>query len=477
MRSIRIQTLFAFILCISICILSLRLQQSSSLLLFPQQFYSHQEEVNSYNSNNNCNNSLQQNENNNSNHHIDNEEYNITTQRKSYFSRMEYLFYNYKNIAYGQYSPRAACEDFDNFNLLKLYQNNKNSSELFTNCMNALEYAQQQNDIVVSSTDNNNETITLCDILPDNLLFHVIWIDGELPPTAKLSIISIIYHHQQCSQLIIWTTNEHTKMNLEMELSLYTTNMNQFGLKVVIVKIINEDELIDKVSNNFPDLSNQIQLSKSLWKDAMNKKNYVKIAAYSDIIRVLLLASYGGIYIDCDVLILQSLYPLILYDFYYRWSVTDYANTAIFHLQYQSNNTRLLLLAILTQTDFAADLFHPQTLSKILISLNSTVQLLPTSYFDPLWIIKDVYSIAAPIALKRYMLNSFELFFDNNPLMIQKQLEQQDQYFLLHEQFFPGAFAFHWHNQWHSIIKNESIAASFVNFFIDEQKKKNKQKK
>lgn len=42
------------------------------------------------------------------------------------------------------------------------------------------------------------------------------------------------------------------------------------------------------------------------------------LASYSDLVRVLLLHLYGGVWLDMDVLLLRDLAPLLKYEFAYR---------------------------------------------------------------------------------------------------------------------------------------------------------------
>jgi hypothetical protein len=137
---------------------------------------------------------------------------------------------------------------------------------------------------------------------------------------------------------------------------------------------------------------------------------------------------------------------------------------AVFHLQFQSPNIRLLLQTALQHDPIHADLFHPHALYHHLVQQNGTVELLPSAYFEPFWVAYDIYPMAQLIPRQRYGLDRFDPFFDpipvtnKNSMMISPPLPP-------HQYFFPGAFAFHWHNQWTKSIMEHSITESFMQYF------------
>ena len=65
---------------------------------------------------------------------------------------------------------------------------------------------------------------------------------------------------------------------------------------------------------------NTAAFQNSFYKNAYRKKKFAFVA---DTIRVAVLQKYGGIYMDLDMLLLQSITPLLKYDFFSGYEVTD----------------------------------------------------------------------------------------------------------------------------------------------------------
>lgn len=72
---------------------------------------------------------------------------------------------------------------------------------------------------------------------------------------------------------------------------------------------------------------NSKSLQNKFYKDAYRKKKYAFVA---DVIRVEALNAYGGIYMDLDMLLVQSLDPLLSYDFFSGFEVPERAAYGLF---------------------------------------------------------------------------------------------------------------------------------------------------
>ena len=218
---------------------------------------------------------------------------------------------------------------------------------------------------------------------------------------------------------------------------------------------------MQRMMTNFPDLTESILSAKRLLYGLfVYQENRLGLTPLSDVVRVLVLAAYGGIYLDLDVLVLRSFRPLLGHDFYYRWSTQDYCNTAVMGLQKKSRNTAALLKASLGRVDRLEDLaklYHPQALYKLAQSGNASIELLPSAYFDPLWVVEDVYDDESKQAVKeQYGLSGFVSWFkEKRPVTTCTQPIE----------FFPGAFTFHWHNQWNEPIVNGTIPWMFLKYY------------
>ena len=341
------------------------------------------------------------------------------------------LFFDKESVA------RQACQKLDD----KMHVQQHiaaNSSQLFLDCMDALETAQEKVDQKACNDDDDDEP----------LLIHMYWADGPLRDTAALSLRSVLHSQpKDCFQVMLWTASADTQQMLRSNLSKYNKDK-----EVIVVQPLNSTNLIDRMKTNFPNIADTITAASGVLSD-FNGANARKV---SDGVRVMVLAAYGGIYLDFDCLLLRSLQPLAKHDFFYRWSMVKSSNTAVFGLQLASPNTAALLVKPLQLAKDFNDLserFHPHSIFKLVQETNSSVDLLPSAYFDPLWVVTDGYETAKPSAEQRYGLETFQEMFDPGRNTIQTTA------------FFPGAFVFHWHNQWGKQIVNKSIAGAFLNYY------------
>jgi len=158
-------------------------------------------------------------------------------------------------------------------------------------------------------------------------------------------------------------------------------------------------------------------------------------ATQSDGLRMLVLAKYGGIYFDLDVLFLKDLRALCSSEFCYQWSNRPYANTAIMHALRGGPNIEFLL-----KRGAEIGSFDPRRLfefSQLKDALDNWV-IFPSFLFDPVWICHD-----SKIKQNNYC-NRIDDFFENEaPIELSS--------------FFPHAYTYHWHNRWDRLIRPKSI--------------------
>jgi hypothetical protein len=99
-------------------------------------------------------------------------------------------------------------------NSYKAYQN-KGSDQRFNYCMSTLNDAHQQVQLREQQQQQPKNPDTV-------VLFHALWMDGPLLPTAKLGLLSLLLNHTMHQvHLYIWTTNPSTQIDLELKLSPY----------------------------------------------------------------------------------------------------------------------------------------------------------------------------------------------------------------------------------------------------------------
>jgi len=169
----------------------------------------------------------------------------------------------------------------------------------------------------------------------------------------------------------------------------------------------------------------------------------------SNLIRYLILYRFGGVYFDLDVLFLRDWNPLFEIlgeaEFCYQWSSQPYCNTAILALQKESAFLEHIMGKSLKKRAFSP--------SKLFAFDDNALDLLvlPCTVFDPLWLHCDGHSI-----MTRRPFDTFEDFFLPRP---EPAIDI--------ERFFPGSFAYHWHNQWTAPEIRNSFAGQFDRYFSE----------
>jgi hypothetical protein len=161
------------------------------------------------------------------------------------------------------------------------------------------------------------------------------------------------------------------------------------------------------------------------------------ITFYSDIVRCLLLYNYGGCWFDLDCFILRSFDPIFKnYEnevCVYQWAFCNYPNNAIFI----SLNPRSIKMK--NNINFIINLNRGFGFQEAKLNYNLPIDMLvlPFSWFDGAWM-KNPYNIENVDFFKH---SKKEYNFDN---------------------FFKGAFCFHWHNNWDREIESNSIFMQLI---------------
>lgn len=165
---------------------------------------------------------------------------------------------------------------------------------------------------------------------------------------------------------------------------------------------------------------------------------FKSITFYSDFVRVLLLYNYRGCWFDLDCFILRSFDPIFKnYETeicVYQWENQNFPNNAIFiSLEPKS-------LKMKNNINFIINRNRGWGFNEAQLTYNLPLEMLilPCSWFDGNWI-KNSYNI--------------------NPSNIFNNTEKEYTF----ENFFNGAFCYHWHNKWNTPINNNSIIKQLVN--------------
>lgn len=168
------------------------------------------------------------------------------------------------------------------------------------------------------------------------------------------------------------------------------------------------------------------------------------LSYYADIVRSVLLYNYGGCWFDLDVYFLRSFDPLFAeykdHIILYQWKQSNHPNNAIYiSLQPKNKDFEYIIKYVMRRNKgfgFAEAKLH--------FNLPLPILVLPCPWFDASW--------------KPHPTISFSDFFEGTT----------EQYTF--DNFFPGSFCYHWHNQWNKIISNDSIFEQ-LNKIIDEDLK------
>lgn len=284
---------------------------------------------------------------------------------------------------------RSVCANLDSLNKK---QGEAHGMEVFQHCMKELERGQA---LVRSKLNDsaNNQTRSLQNAMAScskpQLFLHSFW-DGPLEQGAQLGLISSVYAHGPgCSKLTIWTTGAR---------NIIEESMQPFLGQHFQVRTFNATQLVvDHILPRYPDLQSLVSRRRTaaLMSSFDTCPPDLGKAAYSDLVRVLVLAAQnetnnnggGAIYLDSDVLVLNSLVPLISThkDFWYQWSTRRFANTAIYSSQPGSPALNVMMKKILTARNRkrAAEWCHPWELTR---QVGHMVEMLPSAYFDPHWV-------------------------------------------------------------------------------------------
>jgi hypothetical protein len=168
--------------------------------------------------------------------------------------------------------------------------------------------------------------------------------------------------------------------------------------------------------------------------------------------RLATLFKYGGVYLDLDMMLLRDLgelfsQPFMTEDFCYRWSAhLPYGNNAVLRFRQGSENAwKLMERAIELGTCNPTEVLQSEGAEDVALTV------LPCAFFDPLWPHFDNQCPldAAPFDTFDGFFRKFSWRFRPGP--------DADSY----REFFPGAFAYHWHNQWEAREHERSYFGRF----------------
>ncbi|SDM36076.1 Glycosyltransferase sugar-binding region containing DXD motif-containing protein [Pedobacter steynii] len=189
-----------------------------------------------------------------------------------------------------------------------------------------------------------------------------------------------------------------------------------------------------------------LEMKDTPWK---NKKNLVaesqNLAKRSDAFRFLVLFKYGGVYFDLDVMFLKDFGTLRDSEFCYAWESQPFANSALLRLNRQS-----LISTYIMHKSIEKHTVLPWVILNYSDVLLKDLYVFPCALFDPIWQGGKLEN--SPLADFPDFFKPFDREFINK--------SDIDSY----QKFFPGCYAYHWHNQW----KADEVENSFFGIFENE---------
>jgi hypothetical protein len=172
----------------------------------------------------------------------------------------------------------------------------------------------------------------------------------------------------------------------------------------------------------------------------------------ANLLRLATLFKYGGVYLDLDTMLIRDLgelfdQPFMTDDFCYRWSAhLPYGNNAVLRFRQGSQNAWKLM-------ERAAEIGTCNPRQVLLFEGAEDVDLtvVPCAFFDPIWPHFD-----GRCRLEAAPFDTFDGFFRKFSWRFRPGPEGDS-----YREFFPGAFAYHWHNQWEAQEHERSYFGRF----------------
>jgi len=298
-------------------------------------------------------------------------------------------------------------------------------------------------------------------------LFHAFWHGPFKRPTA-LSVLSFLATQPlQCTRLVVWYEgedifNEYTDKLLDLVHGIDGEAGRRFNTSSNTIYDMQYSVEFHELST----LANYAPRDDVLY-DFFAKKHssphMLKIArADSDDVRFMVLYLFGGLYVDLDVLLLRDMTDLLPYEFAEWWSMRWSVNTAI--LRFHRNSTLLwqLVSRALEDKDIpGVSIFHPQRILNYAVERGVDDQFLvyPATFFDPAWRFVPTPQGYEEISKARGILKAHD-FFEASGCYHDGM---KGTCFL--KDFYPGSFAFHWHNQWDKQPHPGSFFAMFEDLY------------
>jgi glycosyl transferase-like sugar-binding protein len=179
----------------------------------------------------------------------------------------------------------------------------------------------------------------------------------------------------------------------------------------------------------------------------------------ANLCRLVSLYNHGGTYLDLDTMLIRDFgellaQPFMTEDFCYRWSAhLPYGNNAVLRFGKGSENAWKLM-----QRSVELGTCNPTKVLQFEGAEDVDLMVLPCAFFDPLWPHFD-----GRCPLERAPFDDWAGFFRKFGWRFRPGPDAES-----YRDFFPGAFAYHWHNQWDAPEHERSYFGRFSREMEDE---------
>lgn len=306
-----------------------------------------------------------------------------------------------------------------------------------------LSRVERKSTTIIKRSQNWSKVVVNDEQVQDDTIIHRFWSGDFNDRKLHMSLQSALCT-QRNARVILWTPTLPPVQN----------NISSLAIDIRSTT----EELVHLAS------SSPLHSCSNALRDSSN------VVAYSDLVRFVALYFYGGIYADVDMVFLKDMRSFHGHSFAFKWDLNvDYYNTAVMGLPRHSAVVPKIIAHFGGRCDPAT--FWPETINTALgcngkIMICPDLIMMPTALFAP---------VSAPVANYQWQnneewnvrLHTTTDWFFNQPRMWDSL-----------DHFYPGAYTFHWHNQWKlDDIHPESFFSQFERKYSsgcssDRQKKK-----
>jgi len=246
---------------------------------------------------------------------------------------------------------------------------------------------------------NHDKGLAFCKSIPEvspiPTIFHLYWGNSEIRTIQwgrkhNLCVKSIFATQPKDTEIYVWSNRNLMENESFREIS-----------SMVKFRIINVNEEAKdlKIPHHILHVANSDPYSGS------------------DLVRLILLHNYGGVWLDCDTIVLRDFSPLLDQQFCYKWEFfKTEATSAVLHLWKNGEAAKELIKQLIITPRRDVDSWTRELVG-VVANRRNDLKILPCMFFDCKWTTFDLGGI-------------FQADVYNN------------------NELYDGAFTYQWHSQW-----------------------------